>query len=52
VQLFRLSVQSNGFGAEVNYDVAKDYCDGIEGLEKIDTFRVLKRVCAEVYARE
>ncbi len=51
VQLFRLSVYSNGFGADVNYDVVKDYCDEAE-LERIETFGILKRVCAEVYARE
>lgn len=51
VQLFRLSVYSNGFGADVNYDVVKDYCDEVE-FERIETFGILKRVCAEVYARD
>jgi hypothetical protein len=51
VELFSLSVGSNGFGAEVKYEIVKDYCEK-HSLDSMDIFTLQKRMCAEVYARE
>jgi len=51
VELFDLSVGSNGFGAEVQYEVVKDYCEKYS-LDAMDIFMLQKRMCAEVYSRK
>ena len=46
-RIFYLSRKSNGFGAEIEYQVVKDFCKK-EDLDYIDFFEILKSVNAKV----
>lgn len=43
VNLYFLSIQSNGMGAELNYAVVKDFCSR-EDLEPIEIWEILKDI--------
>jgi hypothetical protein len=46
-RLFCLARRSNGFGAEIEYLVVKDFCKK-ESLDNLSFFEVLKSVNAKV----
>lgn len=46
-RLFCLTRRSNGFGAEIEYQVVKDFCKS-EDLDYLSFFEVLKSVNAKV----
>ncbi len=46
-KIFCLSRRSNGFGAEIEYQVVKDFCKK-EDLDYIDIFEVLKSLNAKI----
>ncbi len=43
VDIFSLSIYSNGFGSEFNYQVVKDYCKR-ENLEALKIWKILKKI--------